>query len=116
MSVEENKAVLKKFFEESNKGNIDAIDEAHSPDYVHHWHGGTKDFEEVKEMGRGFLGTTFSVDDMIAEGDRVALWGTVSREGKDDSHWCWIYRFSGGKIVETWNMISLQGSEKGMLP
>ena len=102
MSVEENKAILKKLFE----GNEDIFDEAFSPSIRHHWSDGkpqVKTFEELKEMYRSSLGRSFTIDEMMVEGDRVAIWLTFG-----DKHACFIYRFSDGKIVESWNMVSIQ--------
>ena len=120
MSVEENKAILRKLHEELNKGNHDIVDETFSPNAIRHIHEGTKDFKTIKEdavkrWGPG-KGNEAVIDDMIAEGDRVALWGTGRREGKCDLHFCFIVRFSEGKIAETWNMISLQSGHLAPFP
>ena len=114
MSAEENKAVIRKLYEELSKGNMDAYDEAFFPDHVHHFHGGTKTSSEQKEAWSRVIGGGTLVDDMIAEGDRVAAWMTIMKiEGKGDKNGCAIFRFSGGKIVESWNMISIQSEGKG---
>ena len=61
MSVEENKAILKKLIEELDKGNVDVWDELVSPNAVRHAHDGDKDFKAMKlgtirlEKGRGEL-------------------------------------------------------------
>ena len=105
MSVEENKAIVKKFWEEIAKGNADAFSETLSSNLAHHWSDGkpkVKNFEEMKEMLSGK--PIHTTDDMMAEGDRVAEWITTA----SGSHTCWIYRLSGGKIVESWNMVSIQ--------
>ena len=117
MSTEKNKAILRKLHEELNKGNIDAYDESFSPDHINRFHGGSKTSAEQKDTwNRGFIlrkGDIF-IDEMIAEGDRVAAWMTIMKiEGKGDKNGCAIYRFSGGKIVESWNMISIQSEGKG---
>ena len=101
MSVEENKAIVKKIL----AGEVD-FDEAYSPSIRHHWSNGkpqVETYEETKEMIRSVSGTTFTIDEMMAEGDKVAVWFS-----SDDSHMCFIYRFSDGKIVESWNMVSIQ--------
>ena len=118
MSVEENKAILKKYFEEFNKRNIDVVDELVSPDFIRHTgRGGTKtvDLEGLKEQFEEIFreeGWICVLDDMIAEGDRIAWW--VHYEGgKYDGHsWCLIDRFYGGKIVESWNMTAIQKPPK----
>ena len=119
MSTEKNKAILRKLHEELNKGNIDAYDESFSPDHINRFHGGSKTSAEQKDTwNRGFIlrkGDIF-IDEMIAEGDRVATWVTVKREGERDKHSCAIYRFSDGKIVESWNMVSIQSEGGPWLP
>ena len=121
MSVEENKAIVKRYHEGLNKGNVSITNELVSPDFVRHGAKGavTRDFKNLKELQekiskveRGILIT----DDMIAEGDRIAWWGTLKSEGKADRHLCFIIRFSGGKIVEDWNMIRMQSGSFGYLP
>ena len=116
MSAEENKAIVKKAIEERNKENFDAWREMFAPDFVRHLHEGQrKNLDEV--TANELTGWHFTVDDMIAEGDRVAVWGTMKKEGKDDYHWCFILRFSDGKFAEDWNMISIQsGGAFGALP
>ena len=98
MSVEENKATMKRAFEEKS---IDALREMHTPDYGHHWHGGVKSFDDLRH---GTPGRQIILDDMIAERDRVAVWFTSKREGRDDRRACFIFRLSGGKIAESWNI------------
>ena len=116
MSVEENKAIVKKAFEEANKGNIDAWAEAYSPNLVRHTGRGgskTRDFESIKEQVEKAYeeGATWVLDDMMAEGDRIALWMGF-KMGEIDEHYCFISRFSGGKIVEEWDMTAIQKPPK----
>ena len=119
MSAEENKAILKKFFEKPDKTDEERR-AMHTPGFVHHWHEGTKNLDEVlaeraaRRQGRGPARPI--VDDMIAEGDRVAVWATIKRGAEDDRHVCLIYRLSDGKIAEAWNMISIQSGSFGALP
>src|SRR5438876_12417081 len=78
MSTEENKALVRRFIEEvHNKGNVDAIDEIYAPDYVNHNpvppytpdREGYKRF--IAETRAAFPDYRFSIDDLIAEGDKV---------------------------------------------
>ena len=106
MSAEGNKAIVKKFIDESmSKGNADVVDEVISPNIVHRFNGGTKSFEEYSTMFKGFAGQPGpgpSIDEIIGEGEKVAIWFT----GREGQHGSWIFRLSGGKIVESWNMTS----------
>ena len=111
MSTEENKAILRKYVEDLGKGNIDAWGELISPGFVRHLgQGNTKSFADLEQShGVAFRehGVTIAIDDMIAEGDRIAAWMT-SKVGETDYHYCLIFRFSGGKVVEDWDMIAIQ--------
>lgn len=120
MSVqEENKAILRhKHVEELfNKGNSAVADEIISPDYVYHGAAGeTKGPEGVKQMvttlRTAFPDVHFTIDDMVAEGDNVAVrytWtGThrgeymgISPTGKQMSvTMAGFYRFAGGKELD----------------
>ena len=98
MSAEENKAIMRRAFAAEN---TDALREMHTPDYGHHWHGGVKSFDDLFHGGPVGQPT---IDDMMADGDRVAVWFTIKREGKEDRRACFIFRLSGGKIAESWNI------------
>ena len=120
MSVEENKAIVKKFLEKPDKSD-EELREMHTPDFVHHWHGGVRNYDEWHELvvrRRQSVGGSprLTVDDMIAEGDRVAVWATIKKEGREDRYGSFVYRLSGGKIAESWNMISIQSGSFGLLP
>ena len=113
MSAEENKAVIKRAFEARNQKNVDAARELHTDDYIHHFHsGGVKGFNDLYGTPRSQL----TVDDMVAEGDRVAVWFSAQRDGEDKRNMCFIMRSAGGKIAESWNMISIQSGSFGALP
>ena len=125
MSQEANKELLRRWFEEVwNKGRTEAIDEMFHVDGIAH---GLSD-EPGKSM-RGpaafkpfhasfrdaFPGMNIVVEDMIAEGDKVAARCVV--RGKHEGHGLGvaptlapveftgiaIVRVADGKIVEAWN-------------
>jgi predicted ester cyclase len=79
MSVEKNKALAHTLTEEVwNKGNLDIVDDLLSTDYVFHHPGGQDSHgpEEYKQMVNAvrsaFPDIHFSINDVIAEGDKVA--------------------------------------------
>ena len=116
MSLEENKAIVRRMIEEYNKHNLDWFDEFIAPDYVDHTN--QVDREGVKQlfiMGfKGFPDWYEAIDDIIAEGDKVWLrltyTGTHTGEflglaptGKKIT--CMavaIYRIVNGKLAEGW--------------
>ncbi len=74
---ERNKAVVTNFFSAFQKGDIEAIKEVCSPDYVSHARGQDYSlnaiFESIKVNKETFSEITFIVQDMIAEGSKVAV-------------------------------------------
>jgi predicted ester cyclase len=85
VSAEANKAIIHRLVEEVyNEGNLEVADElvAHDvynhlavPDYQHGVEGFKHVIEWVRSIGRD---TRYEIDDIIAEGDRVAVRITVS--------------------------------------
>ena len=120
MSVEANKATLryKHIDELFNKGNLSIADEIISPDYVYHSPFGVdfKGPEGVKQMVStsrdAFADLHFTIEDMVAEGDKVAVRATmtgthkgeymgIAPTGKEiNLTLAMFYRFVDGKEVE----------------
>jgi predicted ester cyclase len=126
MSVEEeNKAIVRRFEEETAKGNLDVIDELLSPDFVDRnllpGQGPTReDFKRTnKEFLDAFSITSFHIEEQIAEGDTVVTkyrQSGVSRgeiaglppTGEEDTvEGIHIHRVSGGKITEEWSTLDV---------
>jgi len=126
MSTEENKAIARRWNEELfDKGNPDIVDELAHPDYVGHPGMTAREtFKQNMMQYRGVLSDArITLDDVIAEGDRVAFRWTahVTHSGPymgvqpTGKRLTWtgisIYRIAGGKIVEDW----ASGDELGMM-
>jgi steroid delta-isomerase-like uncharacterized protein len=125
MSVEQNKALFRRFVEEVfNKGNISTIDELLAPNFVEREvlpPGTPSGREGIKQMTRMFRGAfpdfNVTIEDMIGEGDKIVArltWnGTQKGEfmgipasGKRVSFSVIdIIRVSGGKFVEHWGLM-----------
>ncbi len=123
MQAEENKAVIRRFLEEVFKGgNLDLADELFAPDYVLHDPAvpeevrGPEGIKQYVSMYRSaYPDTRFTVEDSIAEGDRVAyrwtfrgthrgeLMGIPPTDEQVTITGITIDRISGGKIEEEWN-------------
>jgi predicted ester cyclase len=137
MSTEENKALVRRFYEEVlNQKNTAAIDQIFDPNFVDHalppglpgGIEGTKQFFGI--VLTAFPDLHFTVEDMIAEGDKVvarhAGSGTqqgvflgipptgkhVTVTGID------IMRITGGKFVEHWDAVDNLGllQQLGVVP
>ena len=120
MSVEENKAMVRRIIEEAiNKGNLAVIDDIMAPNYVYHFPGmeirGPEGFRQFATMMRNaFPDLNVSIDDCIGEGNlvaaRVTLWGTLKGEflgqaptgRKLEFPEAVFVIFEGGKEVEAW--------------
>lgn len=138
MSVEQNKALFRRFIEEVfNKGNVSTIDEFLAPNFVEREvlpPGTPSGREGVKQLAMMFR-TAFpdfnvSIDDMIAEGDKIVArttWsGTQKGEfmgipssGKRVSfNVIDIVRISDGKGVEHWGVMDSSAlmQQLGVIP
>ncbi len=130
VSAEDNKALVRRFVDEvQSKGNTDLIDEICSPEFVNHSAppGVPADCEGIKivtAMFRGaFPDSYFTVEDMVAEGDKVATRKTfhgthegefmgIPPSGRSVSMGLIdIVRISEGRVVEHWSM----GDNLGMV-
>ena len=119
--IERNKAVIRRFVEEvQNNKNLEAFDELHDPDFVNLSAppGGPDDREGaklyLKGLAEAFPDAQYTIDDMIAEGDRVVTKKTftatntgefagIPATGKRVTlQFVDIMRVRDGKIVEHW--------------
>ena len=88
MSAEENKAIVQRVYEQIfNQGNLDQIEELISPDIVDHeapppGMEGLEDIEVFRQFVQvsheAFPDLQFTVEDMIAEGDKVVARYTMA--------------------------------------
>ena len=119
---EDNIAVVRRLFDEVwGQGNLGAIDECCTEDFVDHDPiAGEGNRESAKQAASGyreaFPDLTVEIDDILASGDRVAYrWhavGTFENElmGQQPNHergepivGLTIDRFEDGKIAESWS-------------
>jgi len=119
MLLEENKALIRRLFEAYNKQNLDVLDELFVPEYVDHVLQ-LRSLESFKQFStkfyKGFPDTHSTIEDIIAEGDKVWTRFTVTGihkgeyrgvppTGKEIVIRCVdIYRIVDGKIVESWSI------------
>ncbi|MBC8235679.1 ester cyclase [bacterium] len=111
VDTEANKAILLRVFNEVYQGDIDVIDEICAPDYIYR-RAGEPDLhgpEGFKQFVAGVLATfsdiQFTIDDMIAAGDKVtSRWtyhGTHQPTGKQvTGTGITISRLANGKLKE----------------
>ena len=115
MSIEENKAMMQRIWEELlNGGKTEKMNEFMATEYVYHGPGGheIKGIEEMKRFSAwvhtSFTNMHFTVHDLIAEGDKVvSFWtmkGTHKSNKQMEQQGVIISRFASGKVVEDWEI------------
>jgi predicted SnoaL-like aldol condensation-catalyzing enzyme len=110
MSTEQNKAVVRRFIEQTlNSLDAALVDELFAPNYVNHLvPGGREGFKQFFPMLRSAypnLKWDFSIERLMAEGDYVMVRATmhVTNAGKEATgSGLGEYRLANGKIVEDW--------------
>jgi steroid delta-isomerase-like uncharacterized protein len=117
---EQNKQTVRRLIDEFwNKQNFDVADQMFAPDAVYQTDGVTQSYAEVKaafmQTRHAFPDMQVSIDDLLAEGDKVALRWTARGTHKNEfigiaptnrqvtMTGLTIYRFSDGRIVQAWN-------------
>jgi predicted ester cyclase len=98
-----NKAVVQRFFSAFNDQTPDVFDEIISPDYVDYGHEppgrGPQGARDDYNGARSAVGNVeYVIDDMIAEGDRVATRWTARQLAATGIS---IYVLANGQITET---------------
>ena len=124
--LEENKAIARRWVDEANKGSLATVIELLAPDFVYHGTGTggpgvprkPMTREELEQGMRNFFAAfpdaRLTIEDTIAEGDRVVMRWTFRATHKGDFAgmpatgkeltvtWILILRIADGKIVEMW--------------
>lgn len=118
-NLEKNKELIRNFIATTDAQNFDSYDEFLSNDVVAHFPGdidlGRKEVEEnERAFAIAFPDIKRTIDDLIAEGDKVVLRETVQGTHQGEFQGIKptgrkvqvgaivIYRFSEGKIIESW--------------
>ncbi len=127
MSLEDNKNLVRRMFEEVyDKRNYDFADECYATDYISH-NGLSLEVTGPADIKRGaalqhqaFPDLQMTIDDLIAEGDRVVVRGTDrgTHQGENMGYaptgkpftftWIDIFRIENGKLKESWLEINVE--------
>jgi steroid delta-isomerase-like uncharacterized protein len=128
MGTQENKAVASRFLEEViNKGNLSVVEESTGPNFVDHQAppgapptaAGLKAW--ITSFRAAFPDLHYTIEDSIAEGDRVVQRTTARGTMKGDfmgmpasgksATWSEIHiiRFENGKSIEHWAVVDQLG-------
>jgi steroid delta-isomerase-like uncharacterized protein len=124
MSEQDNKALVRRFYEEAWDGtNYDVCDEVFADDYVRHDARGTDPApgpEGQKQIAAAFrtafpdlrfvVGILVAENDFVvgrwtATGTHLGTWAGVEPSGRSAAFsGINIFRFEGGKVAELWNL------------
>jgi steroid delta-isomerase-like uncharacterized protein len=116
-----NKELIRRWMAFANAGFAGSFDQFVAADYIGHMGAATMDRAELERLERQF-GTAFpdahhTIDDLIAEGDRVVLRTTAraTHQGEFEGipptgravefTGLVVYRIAGDKIAESWGEI-----------
>lgn len=128
MSTEENKSLVCRWFEEIDRGNLDAVDELASADYVDHnppipgLPPGREGLRQANVLLRAaFSGVAHTIEEQLAEGDKVmtrlVVRGTFTGEFLGypptgqvvEIGGIAVHRLARGKLVEHWAHADMAG-------
>ena len=125
MSLEENKAIIRRYVEEMNNRNDAYLDQHFTSQYVYHGPSADLDKDAFIEFHNAMLATfpdaRMTVLDQVAEGDKVTtrweLQGTHRGEALGIAPTgrrvaitgIIISRFEGGKVAEEWEESDMLG-------
>jgi len=132
----DNKDVARRIYEEViNKRDLDLLDELVATDYIEHdpLPGQGTGLQGIKDrygMLIAGLDPQFTIDDMIAEGDKVVVRWTNNGTNVGDflgipatgrsfsTAGIDIYRVEGGKLAEHWHVVDVFGQmiQLGLIP
>jgi len=122
MSLEENKAIIRGLIEAANKRNLALLDELVAQDFFYHTYPkrGLESLKQhIKEESKGFSDFRATIEDIIAEGDKV--WIRVTETGTRAGEYrglastgkkftlteVVIWRIVGGKVIEGWGVCDM---------
>jgi len=117
MSLEENKAIIRRYYEAANKHNVDLAAVLVAPDFVDYTNK-IEGLESLKQFGsmfiKGFPDLHWTIEDIVAEKDKVWVRTTITGTHKGEYRGVPptgkkitiravdIWRIVDGKIVEAW--------------
>ncbi len=135
---ERNKATVRRFYEESHKGNLDVYEEVLAPEFVSFSSAaggelrGIDAFKQAYVMfSDAFEGFNTTIDVIVAEGNEVAVYGKASGKhvgafmgveptGKDlEWEGIAIYRFNDDGLIDgRWQQVDTvaMATQLGMIP
>lgn len=136
MSTDDNKTIVRRFFTEYHRGNLDGAEEVLAANFVHYQAGmpAPQNREAYKQLGSAFL-MAFPdmqgvIEEQVAEGDKVVTRLTISGTHRGELlgipptgkrvtfPTIVVDRLAGNKIVDRWNLLDTLGmmQQLGVIP
>jgi predicted SnoaL-like aldol condensation-catalyzing enzyme len=114
MTRDDMKAIVERMYAAANAGDVDAVEEIFAPDFYSHPMG-TTGTEAVKHAWRAILerhpDLRATIDDMLIDGDKVALRATVhgaaGTDGRPAPVVMEMIRVAGGRVAEVWGLTDM---------
>jgi steroid delta-isomerase-like uncharacterized protein len=127
-TLEENKAVVRSLVAAMDRGDVSVIDSLCAPDVSAHFMDRELNLAQIKEAAMGFNAAfpdlRHTIEDLIAEGDRVVLrardrathlgaYRNIPATGRSvEFETIAIYRLANGKIAEVWQQMDQEALKK----
>jgi predicted ester cyclase len=122
MSIEDNKAVIRQVYDLCTQKDLAKLFELYDPGYIEHTPDGDTSLEKLKQVTpslfAAFPDIRFTVEDMVAEGDKVAyrvtvrgthtgrqFMGIAPTGKKIEMRNTSIKRITNGKLAESWGTL-----------
>lgn len=123
MTATANKALASRVYEAINTQDIATLDELFDPHIIRHAMGEVGIENARKAMINAFAAhpqTRFVVEDLVAEGDKVALRVTIhgipTRPGEPLPLIMEIFRIENGRVAEIWGAGTLRRPDASCIP
>jgi steroid delta-isomerase-like uncharacterized protein len=126
--LEENKAIVRRLVEAMDRGDLSVIDSLFASDVSAHFMDIKLNLSQIKEAAAGFNAAfpdlRHTIEDLIAEGDRVVLrardrgthrgpYRGIPATGRPvEFDTIAIYRIENGKVAEVWQQMDVQALMK----
>lgn len=133
MSIEENKALVRRVYELLNRKELDAAYEYIANDFIFHSSDGDLSLKQMKhvdvEFYNAFPDMSVTIEDMVAEGEKVSV--RVNYKGTHQGEFMGIsptgkrlnitnvntLRIADGKLIEGWNVTDIRLIQQlGVIP
>jgi predicted ester cyclase len=133
---QQNKRTIERLYEEVvNQGRLEVLDQICQPDLVEHnpfpdQLQGVEGLKQRASMVRAAFNPTFTLDHVLADGDKVAVMWT--NRGTDSAGWMGapptgksfaiqgvdIFLFRDGRLAEHWDVVDVYGQmvQTGVIP